>query len=158
VEAELDCLQLWMAVKRAHTTYSSRLKEVDESKVRAAYSMLKQHKMETITAFKGRMEVYIRSMESLGMSVPSEGQLAADFISKLNDSYDTKRNIVFNNAKLGGSYPKTFFEAYKLMTELCNESHSINVATSSVFNVNKQQQYQPQNQNQNNKRQSEAQT
>jgi len=158
VETEQDPLQLWMAVKQTHTTYSSGLKEVDESKARTAYSMLKQHKMETITAFKDRMEVYVRSMESLGMSVPSEGQLAADFISRLNDTYDSKRNILFNNAKLGGSYPKTLFEAYKIMTELCNESHSIKVASSSVFNVNKQNQHQNHHQNQNNKRESEAQT
>jgi len=149
VETEQDPLELWMAVKSTHTTYSSGLKEVDESRARTAYSMLKQHTMETITAFKDRMEVYVRSMESLGMSVPSEGQLAADFTAKLNDTYDSKRNFLFNNAKLGGSYPKTLFEAYKIMTELCNESRTINVASSSVFNVTKPGQSNKHNQNHN---------
>jgi len=136
-----------MAIKSTHTTYSSGLKEVDESKARLAYSLLRQGKLETITAFKERMEVYVRSKESLGIDVPSQGQLATDFITKLNDSFDSKLNVLFNNAKLGGSYPKTLFNAYKIMTELCNKTHSISLASSSVFNVTKQNKNQKQNQN-----------
>ena len=148
VETERDPLQLWTAIKATHTTYSSGLKEVDECRARTANSALRQSKTETITAFKDRMEVYVRFKESLGMTVPSQGQLATDFLDKLNDMYDYKRNVLYNNAKLGGSYPKTFFEACKIMTELYNESHTINVASSSVVNVTKQNQNQNQHQNQ----------
>ena len=85
--------------------------------------------METITSFKERMEVYVRSMESLGLDVPSHRQLASDFLTKLNDSFDSKRSVLFNNAKLGGTFPKSLFEAYKIMTELCNinkQNHNSN--------------------------------
>ena len=71
LEASQDPLELWQAIKTTHTTYSSGLKEVDEAKARKAYGQLRQFKAESITAFKDRIEVYIRSMNSLGMTVPS---------------------------------------------------------------------------------------
>jgi len=94
LEISQDPLQLWTAIKATHTTYSSGIKEVDEAKARRAYASLRQFKTESLTAFKDRMEIYVRSMESLGLSVPSGGQLAADFLDKLNESYETRRNTI----------------------------------------------------------------
>jgi len=73
LEANQDPLTLWIAIKATHTTYSTGIKEIDESKARKSYAMLKQYKGETLTAFKDRMEVYVRSMESLGLNVPTPG-------------------------------------------------------------------------------------
>jgi len=105
LEVSQDPLDLWLAIKATHTTYSSGLKEVDEAKARRLYGSLKQYKNETLTSFKDRLEVYIRSMESLGMTVPTQGQLAADYLDKLNDQFENKRSVLFNNARLNGSYP-----------------------------------------------------
>jgi len=84
------------------------------------------------------MEVYIRSMDSLGMTVPSQSQLAADFLDKLNDQLEHKRSVLLNNCRLNGNFPKTLFEAYKIITEL-SEPAVVSVASASVFNVNKSQ-------------------
>jgi len=116
LEASQDPLQLWTAIKATHTTYSSGIKEVDEAKARKAYASLRQYKGETLTSFKDRMVVYVRSMESLGLTVPSAGQLAADFLDKLNDTYESRRNTVVDNCRLGGSFPKSLFEAYKIVS------------------------------------------
>ena len=97
LESSQDPLQLWTAIKATHTTYSSGIKEVDEAKARKAYAGLRQYKAESLTSFKDRMEVYVRSMESLGLSVPSGGQLAADFLDKLNENYSTRRNTIVDN-------------------------------------------------------------
>jgi len=124
-------------VKATHTTYSSGLKEQDEAKARRQYGQLKQFKGESLTAFKDRMEIYVRSMESLGLAIPTQGQLAADNLDKLNEIYDNKRSVLLNNARLGGSYPKTLFEAYKIMTELV-EPNIVSVASASVFKIDKE--------------------
>lgn len=61
-------------------------------------------------------------MESLGLTVPTQGQLTADFLDELNEQFESKRSILFNNVRLNDSYPKTLFEAYKIMTELSEPS------------------------------------
>jgi len=80
LEATKDPLDLWTAIKATHTTYSTGIKEIDEARARKAYENLRQWNGETLTSFKDRMEVYLRSMESLGLSDPSGGQQAADFL------------------------------------------------------------------------------
>jgi len=149
LEASQDPLQLWTAIKATHTTYSTGIKEVDEAKARRAYASLRQCNTESLTAFKDRMEIYVRSMESLGLSVPSGAQLAADFLDKLNENYDTRRNTLVDNCRLGGSFPKSLFEAYKIVSEFTGPT-PINVASASVFATTEGNQNNPNGKGSNN--------
>jgi len=95
LETSQDPLTLWEAIKTTHKSYSTGLKEIDESKVRMGYAAFKQYKTESLTAFKDRFEVYLRSLESLGLDIPDPRQQAADFLDKLtnqimNDGYSSR--------------------------------------------------------------------
>jgi len=114
-EADQDPLTLWQAIKHTHTAYSSGMSEIDEAKVRLNYSALKQYKNESLTTFKERLEIYLRSMESMSLTVPTDKQQAADFLCKLYDSFHNRRSIIDNTARLGGKFPTT------IMSELTGE-------------------------------------
>jgi len=81
----------------------------------------------TLTAIKERFEVYIRSMESMRLAVPMDEEQAADFLVKLNDDFSNRRNVVENSARLGGKFPTTLFEAYKIVSDV-SEMCIVNVA------------------------------
>ena len=132
LELSQDPLTLWTAIKATHTSYSTGLKAADDAKARRMYSAFKQGKDETLTEFKEKHESIIRSIESLGLSVPPDDQQAADFLEKLNEKYGRRRLILENNARMGGPYPKTLFEAYRIISELA-DLPTINATSSSVF-------------------------
>ena len=96
------------------------------------YSAFKQGKDQTLTEFKEKHESIIRSIESLGLSVPPEDQQEADFLEKLNEKYGRRRLILENNARMGGPYPKELFEAYRIISELA-DLPTINATSLSVF-------------------------
>ena len=132
LELSQDPLTLWNAIKATHNSYSTGLKAADDAKARHMYSAFKQGKDQTLTEFKEKHESIIRSIESLGLSVPPEDQQAADFLEKLNEKYGRRRLILENNARMGGPYPKTLFEAYRIISELA-DLPTINATSSSVF-------------------------
>ena len=134
LELSQDPLTLWTAIKATHTSYSTGLKAADDAKARRMYSAFKQGKDETLTEFKEKHESIIRSIESLGLSVPPDDQQAADFLEKLNEKYGRRRLILENNACMGGPYPKTLFEAYRIISELA-DLPTINATSSSVFAI-----------------------
>ena len=53
-------------------------------------------------------------------------------MQKLNEKNARKKLTIENNARLGGPYPSTLFEAYKLISELA-DLPTINATSSSVF-------------------------
>ena len=132
LELSQDPLTLWNAIKATHTSYSTGLKAADDAKARHFYQAFKQGKDQSLTEFKEKHEGILRSMESLGLTIPTEGEQAADFLQKLNEKNARKRLTIENNARLGGAYPTTLFEAYKLVSELA-DLPTINATSSSVF-------------------------
>ena len=120
LELSQDPLTLWNAIKATHTSYSTGLKAADDAKARHLYQMFKQGKDQSLTEFKEKHEAILRSMESLGLSIPTEDQQATDFLQKLNEKNARKKLTIENNARLGGPYPTTLFEAYKLVSELAD--------------------------------------
>ena len=132
LELSQDPLTLWNAIKATHTSYSTGLKAADDAKARHLYQAFKQGKDQSLTEFKEKHEAILRSMESLGIAIPTEGEQAADFLQKLNEKNARKRLTIENNARLGGAYPTTLFEAYKLVSELA-DLPTINATSSSVF-------------------------
>ena len=134
VEQAQDPLLLWRAVKQTHTSYSSGLKQADDARARKAYAKFAQQFNETLTDYKERMENLLRAMSAMGLDIPSDEQQAADFLDRLNDKYSKKRVLIENNARMGGEYPSTLFEAYKIVSELVDVP-TFNTTTTSVFNT-----------------------
>jgi len=132
LEISRDPLVLWNALKETHTSYSTGLKQADEAKARQMYSGYRQGKDQSLTDFKERYEGILRSMESLGLAIPSEEQQAADFLQKLNERFGRRRVTLENNARCGMDYPSTLFEAYKLISEIADLA-PINGTSASVF-------------------------
>ena len=60
-------------------------------------------------------------MESLGITFPTREDQAADFITKVNAHYAPAATKIDDACRMLGHYPKTTFEAFKLLTELTAE-------------------------------------
>ena len=132
LEAKQDPLELWEALKQTHTSYSTGLKKADAAKAREAYYKFRQYASESLTSYKDRFEVLLRAMESMGLDTPSEDDQAADFLQRLNDRFAARRITIENNTKLGGNYPTTLFEAYRMVSEL-SDLPTVNTTSTSVF-------------------------
>jgi hypothetical protein len=78
------------------------------------------------------MEVLLKAMDSMGIGTPDQDQQAADFMIRLNDRYASRATAVENNCRLCEDYPKTLFDAYRMISELADAA-PFNSTTSSVF-------------------------
>jgi hypothetical protein len=101
-----------------HTAYSTGVNFNDAARTRQAYAQLKQGVTESLSSFKDRMVVLLRAMESLGVAVPDDQEQASDFLTRLSPTHDPKASLIENNHRLGGMFPSTLFEAFKMVSEL----------------------------------------
>lgn len=133
-ERDQDPVQLWDAIKKTHTAYSTGNPYMDKQSVRQSYSDMKMHPAETLVNMKLRFTTAIRAMESLGINPPTEEEQAADFIAKLDHRWSTLKTQLSNDFIRGlRNQPKTLMEAYQLAAGWKVIVSNPNGLTSTVF-------------------------
>jgi len=120
-----------------HTAYySTGSYYSDAARVKLAYNNIKQYPGESLSGYKDRIDVTVKAMIAVGFTPPSEQEMAADFLTKVNAGYEIKAMFTESNHRHGGEYPTTLYEAFQCLSELSTEK-SINSLSSSVFHVKK---------------------
>ena len=108
-----DPVELWKAIKLTHTAYSTRNPFQDKQQLRQAYADMKMHSGETLLNMKVRFTTAIRAIESVGITVHSEEDQAADFIAKLDTRWASLKTQLANDyLRNVSSQPKTLMDAY----------------------------------------------
>jgi hypothetical protein len=118
LELSQDPLTLYKALKETHTAFGSGADPTDAARTRNRYYALKQFEKESLSTFKDRHDTMIRAFKALGIDVPSEEEQAADLLSKVNGHYAPAASKIEDSYKITKLFPKTTFEAFRLLTEL----------------------------------------
>lgn len=124
-------MTLWEAIQATHTTYFTGLKPAAGAEARHLYAAYRQGRDQSLTDFKEKYKAILRSINSLGLDAPSKQQHAAGSLAPLNEKFGRRRLTLENNEKMGGEYPTTLFEAYRIISELA-DLPSVNATLSST--------------------------
>ena len=109
-----DPLELWRAIRDTHVVNAVGQNQVDRMIAREQYGRLRQQPNENITQFKERTDEAIRAMQSYGVPVPPEEDLASDFINRLDKArYANFQAELMNSVTIGNiPYPNTLLDAF----------------------------------------------
>ena len=124
-------LTLYNAIKVTHTAFTTGANRNDASEAKRSYHEAKQGQFESLADYKDRMETMIRAMTSLGLAAPVDP--AADMITGVNSTYMPAKCKIDDNHRMGGNYPATMFEAYKMLSELTPSSKGFENQNKAVF-------------------------
>jgi len=83
LEESADPLLLWRAIRDTHTAYSTGSNYSDAARVKLAYNNIKQYPGESLSGYKDRIDVAVKAMIAVGLTPPSEQEMAADFSPRL---------------------------------------------------------------------------
>ena len=134
MEFEMDPLKLFNALRETHTAYGQSGIPADAARARNRYATLKQGEKESLSQFKERMDTLLRAMDSLGIALPSEADQTADLLTKVNAAYLPAATKIDDAFRITGVYPKTPFEAFRLLSELTAEK-AFTGSTNTTFNT-----------------------
>jgi hypothetical protein len=134
MDREMDPFKLFKALRDTHTAVSIGAKQLDASRARTKYQLLKQGEKESLVAFKNRMDTLLKSLEALGMDIPTDEEQAADLICKVNSHFAPAAKKIEDQILMSGQGPKTTFEAFKLITELSADK-TFTASGNTTFNT-----------------------
>jgi hypothetical protein len=79
------------------------------------YQTMRQYENESVNIFRHRFDQAVRGLQTTGATVPSQQELAVDFIDKLHNSmYGHYKQTIDDNVEfLGGEYPQTVDEVFQ---------------------------------------------
>jgi hypothetical protein len=136
--ASLDPLGLLVAIFETHMCDQSGNPIEDRRISRERYAKCQQGPTELLSVFKRRIDDAIMNMAQMECSEITQQDLAADFISKLDNSrFSDLKVSLANNAAMGtGAYPKTLADAYALASSwkvVIHKASGPDVVKTSVF-------------------------
>lgn len=109
-----DPLVLWRAIRDTHVVNAVGQAGVDRMIARDQYNKLRQGPNESLAAFKERTDEAIRALESYGVAVPRQEDLASDFINRLDKTrYASFQAELMNGVTIANvQYPNTLVDAF----------------------------------------------
>jgi hypothetical protein len=137
LEKSQDPLVLYQAIKATHTAFGTGADPTDAAKTRSRYHTLKMGEREGLSSFKERHDTMVRAMEALGLTPPSEAEQTADLLTKVNSTFAPAAAKIEDAYKIAGTFPKTNFEAFRLLTELTADKQ-VYSSSSATFMATKE--------------------
>ena len=144
IERDNDPEALWTAILKTHMAAVTQSAAGDKARARQAYSEIHQDRTESVAQLKRRIDSALMVYDAVGQKRPSNEELAADFISKLDPFRFSAMKALLENSKVmtgADNYPKTMIAAYSMAAEFKVPVHgdggqSMNLVTAGSMSAN----------------------